>query len=70
MLKLKRLKIHKFRNVKPGVELEFNHGFNILLGRNGSGKTTLLKLISMIVHSDLSELAQEEFDSGPRALKQ
>jgi len=48
MLKLKRLTIHKFPRVKPGTELVFNDGFNVLLGVNGSGKTTLLKLLEEI----------------------
>ncbi len=61
MQKLKRLTIHKFRNVKPGVTVEFNDGLNILLGRNGSGKTTFLNLVSMILRDDLSGLANEEF---------
>jgi energy-coupling factor transporter ATP-binding protein EcfA2 len=43
------------------VELRFSNGINILLGKNGTGKTTLLNLISMIVRSDLSELANEPF---------
>lgn len=64
MFKLKRLKIDRFRNVSPGTELVFNDGFNVLLGQNGSGKTTLLKLISMIVRSDLSELARVAFSIG------
>ena len=59
MLKLRRLKIHEYRGVLPGVELRFSDGINILLGKNGTGKTTLLNLISMIVRSDLSELAHE-----------
>lgn len=49
MLKLKRLTIHKFPRVKPGTELVFNDGFNVLLGVNGSGKTTLLKLVCNIL---------------------
>jgi energy-coupling factor transporter ATP-binding protein EcfA2 len=61
MLKLTRLKIDKYRNVKPGTELRFSNGFNVLLGQNGTGKTTLLELISMVVRSDFSSLAREEF---------
>jgi recombinational DNA repair ATPase RecF len=43
-LRLRRLKIEKFRNVVPGTELVFGDGMNVLLGRNGTGKTTLLQL--------------------------
>src|SRR6188508_3296367 len=61
MLKLKRLRIDKFRNVTPGTELRFSDGFNVLLGQNGTGKTTLLELISMVVRSNFDKLAREEF---------
>lgn len=61
MLKLRKLRIEKFRNVKPGTVLEFSDGFNVLLGQNGTGKTTLLELISRVVRSDFSDLAREEF---------
>ncbi len=56
-VRLKWLKIEKYRNVAPGTELRFSEGFNVLLGKNGTGKTTLLKLIAMIVRDDLSPLA-------------
>jgi len=59
---LKRLKIHRFRTVRPGTELIFNDRFNILLGRNGTGKTSLLDLISTVLRSDFSPLREEEFD--------
>jgi energy-coupling factor transporter ATP-binding protein EcfA2 len=62
MLKLRRLVIRKFRNVRSGTELRFNDGFNVVLGRNASGKTTLLNLISMLVRPDLSAIQNEEFD--------
>jgi len=61
MMKLERLRIDKFRNVKPGSEIRFADGFNIVLGRNGTGKTTLLDLISRIVRWDFKDLEEEEF---------
>lgn len=60
MLKLRRLKIEKFRNLARGTELSFSDGINIVLGQNGTGKTTLLELISMVVRSDFGTLATEE----------
>jgi len=61
MLKLRRLRIEKFRSVARNAELLFSDGINVVLGQNGTGKTTLLELISMVVRSDLSSLAKEEF---------
>jgi energy-coupling factor transporter ATP-binding protein EcfA2 len=61
MLKLKRLKINKFRHVVP-TELVFDDRYNVPLGINGSGKTTLLKLISACLRSDFSEYKSEELD--------
>ncbi len=60
MLKLRRLKINRYRNVRPGAELAFSDGHNILLGRNGTGKTTLLNLISNLFRLSLEELCREE----------
>jgi energy-coupling factor transporter ATP-binding protein EcfA2 len=62
MLRLRRLKINKFRAVKPGTELFFNDGFNVVLGRNATGKTTLLELISMALRFDFSSIRDEDFD--------
>jgi energy-coupling factor transporter ATP-binding protein EcfA2 len=61
MVKLKRLKIEKFRNVKPGTELLFRDSLNVLLGRNGTGKTTLLNLIVQLLSWDFSSMLGEAF---------
>src|SRR5688572_9231782 len=61
-LRLRRLKILKFRNVVPGTELVFSDGMNVLLGRNGTGKTTLLQLIAMVTSSSFEPLVDEEFE--------
>lgn len=58
---LKSLTIHKYQDIEP-TTLRFHERRNVLLGKNGSGKTTLLRLISMILRSDLSELADTECD--------
>jgi ABC-type branched-subunit amino acid transport system ATPase component len=60
--RLTRLKINRFRNVKPGTELRFDDGINVLLGRNGTGKTTLLELVCAVVRGDLRAYEQESFD--------
>lgn len=60
-VKLKRLKIEKYRDVEPGTELCFNDTFNVLLGKNGTGKTTLLRLIAMVVTGDFAALKEAEF---------
>lgn len=62
MLKLHRLKIERFRAVRP-CELIFHDGLNVLLGRNGSGKTTLLRLIADLYSTPITSiLPGEEFD--------
>lgn len=61
MLKLRWLRIERFKNVLPGTKIEFSDGFNVLLGQNGTGKTTLLELISSVVRCDFSELQGEDF---------
>lgn len=62
MIKLKRLKILKYRNVRPGTELHFDDGVNLVLGQNASGKTTLLALISAVCREDFSHLKDEEYE--------
>lgn len=62
MVKLKRLRIGKYRNVKPGTELHFRDSLNVLLGRNGTGKTTLLNLIVQLLRWDFSQFQGQEVD--------
>ncbi|MBK9754230.1 MAG: AAA family ATPase [Nannocystis sp.] len=61
-VKLKHLKIHQYRNVRPGTELRFDDGINLVLGQNGSGKTTLLGLIACVASRSLASLENEAFD--------
>lgn len=60
--RLTQLKINHFRHVKPGTELHFDDGINVLLGRNGTGKTTLLDLICALAAQDLRAYREESFD--------
>lgn len=60
--RLTRLRINRFRQVKPGTELRVDEGINVLLGRNGTGKTTLLDLICALVSGNLGEYQSEDFD--------
>lgn len=46
---ISRLIIENFRNL-TAVDLEFDHGFNFLVGNNGSGKTSLLESIFYLGH--------------------
>jgi ABC-type lipoprotein export system ATPase subunit len=62
MVKLRWLQVNKFRSVKPGTQLTFNDGHNVLLGQNGTGKTTLLNLVAAAVSSDFADYKDEEFD--------
>jgi energy-coupling factor transporter ATP-binding protein EcfA2 len=61
-VKLKRLKINQYRNVRPGTELHFDDGVNLVLGQNAAGKTTLLSLLSAVSRSAFEDLSHEEFE--------
>jgi energy-coupling factor transporter ATP-binding protein EcfA2 len=61
MFKLKRLKIVQYRNVRPGTELRFDDGLNLILGQNASGKTTLLALLSAVCRSMFDDILDDEF---------
>jgi energy-coupling factor transporter ATP-binding protein EcfA2 len=58
-VKLKWLEIERFRNVRPGTRLDFDDGFNVVLGRNGTGKTTLLRLLQAVVSGSYAEFEGE-----------
>jgi energy-coupling factor transporter ATP-binding protein EcfA2 len=62
MVKLRWLQVNKFRSVKPGTQLTFNDGHNVLLGQNGTGKTTLLNLVAAALQSSFTDFEGEEFD--------
>ncbi len=58
-MRLRKLVIHRFRNVKPGTTLEFHDEINLVLGRNASGKTTLLNIIAAVTSDDFSAFEKE-----------
>lgn len=62
MFKLKRLGILQYRNVRPGTELRFDDGMNLVLGQNASGKTTLLALLSAVCRSTFDDLLDDELE--------
>lgn len=50
--------------VKPGLSLRFNKGFNLILGENDSGKTAILdaiKFVLMTQSNDFIRLDYEDF---------
>lgn len=59
--RLKRLKINKFRNVRP-TELVFDDEWNVLLGKNSTGKTTLLELIAATIRGDVGAFEDVDLD--------
>lgn len=59
-LRLKKLVIERFRNVRPGTTLSFSDGMNVLLGKNGTGKSTLLELVAAVASGHLAQLFKDE----------
>ncbi len=55
---ISRLIVEKFRNLNA-VALEFDHGFNFLVGNNGSGKTSLLEAIFISGMGALSKVRSQ-----------
>lgn len=47
-MKFTSLYINNFRNLAPGLRLNFESGINLILGQNGSGKTNLLESLSIL----------------------
>jgi hypothetical protein len=42
MLKLRRLRVERFRSLARGAELSFSDGINVLLGQNGTARRRYL----------------------------
>ncbi len=49
-MRLKRLNVAGFGKLKPGLELRFAPGFNLLLAPNEAGKTTTSELITALLY--------------------
>lgn len=59
---LRRMEIHRFRNVAPGTKIEFHPHFNVLLGRNGTGKTTLLQWLADVLSGGMNQWDHEPYE--------
>ncbi len=61
MATIRRVTIHRLRNVKSGCTFELHSGLNVLLGQNGTGKTTLLQWIADFMSGDLESWSKEPY---------
>lgn len=62
-MRIKRLKINRFRNVRAGCELRFSDKTNIILGLNGTGKSTLLALVASLLADKFEDIGKgEDYD--------
>ncbi|MEQ1503889.1 MAG: AAA family ATPase [Myxococcota bacterium] len=57
---LRRLVLHRFRNIVPDTELRFDPGVNVVLGKNASGKTTLLRVLEAVLSGRMQLLWDEQ----------
>lgn len=48
------IKIKNYRNFK-NLDIEFNHGLNVIIGHNNSGKTNLIKALQLVLDRNLKE---------------
>jgi energy-coupling factor transporter ATP-binding protein EcfA2 len=61
MATIRRVTIHRLRNVTPGCTFELHPGLNVLLGQNGTGKTTLLQWMADFMSGDLDVWSKEPY---------
>lgn len=61
MATIRRVTIHRLRNVKPGCTFELHPGLNVLLGQNGTGKTTLLQWMADFMSGNLESWSKEPY---------
>jgi len=48
------IKIKNYRNFK-NLDIEFNHGLNVIIGHNNSGKTNLIKALQLVLDRNLKK---------------
>ena len=51
---ISRIKIKNYRNFID-LDIEFNHGLNVIIGHNNSGKTNLIKALQLVLDRGLKE---------------
>jgi ABC-type molybdenum transport system ATPase subunit/photorepair protein PhrA len=61
MAMIRRVTIHRLRNVAPGCTFELHPGLNVLLGQNGTGKTTLLQWMADFLSGELQSWSHEPY---------
>jgi energy-coupling factor transporter ATP-binding protein EcfA2 len=61
MATIRRVTVHRLRNVKPGCTLELHPGLSVLLGQNGTGKTTLLQWMADFLSGHLEAWDKEPY---------
>lgn len=64
----------KFQSIdeKPGIELEFSEGLNVIVGENDSGKTAIIDAIKLTLNTnshDMNWLTEQDFYGGSNSLK-
>lgn len=51
---ISKIQIKNYRNFK-NLDIEFNHGLNVIIGHNNSGKTNLIKALQLVLDRGLKE---------------
>lgn len=62
MYKIQSVKIDGFWQ-KYNAQCNFNPDVNIIIGRNGTGKTTFMNILHAVLTVDITELAENDFES-------
>jgi len=62
LYKIQSVKIDGFWQ-KYNAQCNFNPDVNIIIGRNGTGKTTFMNILHAVLTVDITELAENDFES-------